>query len=138
MPVSEYDSDLLGSMPRGTHITMCYPGGQSTRFDIDPAFAPMIAAGRYAENVIAEKIVEASAMRPTNVPLTQEQVDAWEALCKAFGNDLYSLQWDSAHDIAQAGVAAMQQEADKLLKNAAVKQAYEQFMLVCKLAQEHP
>ena len=137
VPVSEWNADHLGSMPKGTHIVMCYPGGQSTRFNIDPAFAPMIAAGRYAEETIAKKLVEASSLRPATKPLTPEQQAVWQALCKSFGNDLYSLQWDSAHDIAQAGVAAMQQEADKLLKNAAVRQAYDQFMLLCELAKEH-
>lgn len=135
-PVSEYDSDLLDSMRHGTHIVMCYPGGKSTRFNIDPALAPMIAAGRLAEEEISKKIVEASAMRPSKKPLTPEQQAVWQALCKAFGNDLYSLQWDSARDIADAGVKAMQKEAQKLLSNPAVQKAYDHFMLMCKLAKE--
>ena len=52
VPVSEYDSDLLDAFPKGTHIVMCYPGGQSRRYQIDPAYAPMIAAGRVAEEAI--------------------------------------------------------------------------------------
>lgn len=135
VPVSEYDSDLLDAFTKGSHLVICYPGGRSTRFNVDPALAPMIAAGRYAEDVIAKKIVEASSLRPGK-PLTEEQHKIWQILCKSFGNDLYSVQWDSARDIAEAGVAAMQKEADKLLKNAAVRQAYDQFMLLCELAKE--
>ena len=136
VPVSEYDSDLLDAYPKGSHLVICYPGGRSTRFNVDPALAPMIAAGRYAEEEIAAALVKASSMRPGK-PLTEEQHKIWQILCKSFGNDLYSVQWDSARDIAEAGVAAMQQEADKLLKNAAVRQAYEEFMLLCELAKEH-
>ena len=36
-PVSEYDSDLLDSLPKGAHLIMCYPGGSSRRYNIDPA-----------------------------------------------------------------------------------------------------
>jgi hypothetical protein len=60
IPVSEYDSDLLDSFPKGTHIVMCYPGGKSTRYGIDPAYAPMIAAGRLAE---ADKLMQHESVR---------------------------------------------------------------------------
>ena len=56
VPVYEYDQTLMDSFPKGTHIIMCYPGGQSTRYNIDPAYAPMIAAGRVAEDAISQAI----------------------------------------------------------------------------------
>jgi hypothetical protein len=59
-PVSEYDHNLLDSFPKGNHLVMCYPGGQSRRFNINPALAPMIAAGRLAED--AAKCVRAIAL----------------------------------------------------------------------------
>lgn len=136
VPVAEYDSDFLDSIRKGTHIVMCYPGGKSTRYDIDPAFAPMIAAGRYAGLAMADKIVEASSIRPSKTPVTEEQRQAWEGLKQAFGDDMYTLQVPSARDIADAGVAAMQQQADRLLKNPAVRAAYDDFMLLCKLARD--
>jgi alpha-D-ribose 1-methylphosphonate 5-triphosphate diphosphatase len=43
-PVMEHDYELMDAMPRGNHLIMCYPGGRSTRYNIDPALAPMIAA----------------------------------------------------------------------------------------------
>lgn len=135
-PVSEYDSELLDSMRKGTHIVMCYPGGKSTRFNIDPALAPMIAAGRYAENAIAERIVDASMMRPVRSPVTEEQRKAWEQMCKAFGDEMFAVKWDSARDIAESGVKAMQEEARKLMSNPAVQKAYDHFMLMCKLVKE--
>ncbi len=56
VPVSEYDSEFLDAFPKGNHLVMCYPGGTSRRFRIDPALAPMIAAGRYAEDAICRAI----------------------------------------------------------------------------------
>jgi hypothetical protein len=49
VPVSEYDSEYLDSFSKGTHLVMCYPGGQSRRYNVDPDYAAMIAAGRVAE-----------------------------------------------------------------------------------------
>lgn len=133
VPVSEYNSDLLGSLPKGTHLISCYPGGSSTRYNVDPAFAPLIAASRVAERTMADCIVEASKMQPSQTPITQEQADAWRALARAFDTDMYTLNRRSANDIAEDAMTALQQEADKLLKNPAVRAAYDQFILVCEL-----
>ena len=133
IPVSEYDSDLLDSFPKGTHIVMCYPGGKSTRYGIDPAYAPMIAAGRLAEDAICKAIHDASEARPKERPITERQRTAWEEMKVAFGDEFFSLEFASIRDLAETGVKAMQAEADKLMQHESVRQAYEQFLLVAKL-----
>jgi hypothetical protein len=134
IPVSEYDTDLMSSFPKGTHIVMCYPGGQSTRYGIDPSFAPMIAAGRYAEDAICTAIHKESEAKPKERPITKRQRAAWEEMKTAFGDEFFSLTFSSTRDLAEAGVTAMQAEADKLMQHEAVKQAYDHFMFVAKLA----
>jgi hypothetical protein len=136
VPVSEYDSDLLDSFHKGAHIVMSYPGGSSRRYNIDPAFGPMIAAGRYAEDAISKELMRASDMRPKESPLTQEQRDAWEHLVKVFGPSARTLEWPSAREATEAGVQAMQAEADKMLTNPAVKKAWDYFMMVWALTKE--
>jgi hypothetical protein len=133
VPVSEYDSEYLDSFPKGNHLVMCYPGGSSRRFCIDPALAPMIAAGRLAEDAICNALHKASEMRPQRTPITLGQKKAWEKLAREFGDALCPLMYASARDLAEAGVKAMQEEADKLMKHASVRQAYDQFLLVCEL-----
>jgi hypothetical protein len=133
-PVAEYDSVYLDSFPKGNHLVMCYPGGQSRRFNIEPAHAPMIAAGRVAEDAICRAISKAAELRPPKTPITENQKQAWEALAVAFGDDLCTLQGLSVHDCAEAGVKAMEAEAEKLLKNDGVRKAYDHFMLMCELA----
>jgi len=137
VPVSEYDSNLLDALPKGTHIIMSYPGGQSTRYKIDPAYGPMIAAGRVAEDAICNAITKQSELKPHRKPLTEGQKLAWENLAKEFGEDLCTLYGSSVRECAEAGVRAMQEEAEKLLTNPAVKKAYEHFLLVCELTKEH-
>jgi hypothetical protein len=136
VPVSEYDSDLLDSFNKGAHIVMSYPGGSSRRYNIDPAFGPMIAAGRYAEDAISKELMRASDMRPRETPMTQEQRDAWEHLIKLFGPSARTLEWPSAREACEAGVNAMQAEADKMLTNPAVKKAWDYFMMVWSLTKE--
>jgi len=136
-PVREYDTELLGAFPKGTHLVMCYPGGQSRRFNIDPDYAAMIAAGRVAEDAICKAIYKASELRPPSNPVTIGQKKAWEKLALEFGDELCSLRGVSFSDCAAAGVKAMQEEADKLMTHAAVREAYDHFMLICKLTQEH-
>ena len=134
VPVSEYDSDLLDALPKGTHIIMSYPGGKSTRYNIEPNYAAMIAAGRVAEDAISKAVQLSSEMRPHREPITEKQRKAWENLAKAFDSDRYYVEIPSAREIAEAGVKAMQEEADKLMQHEAVKQAYDHFMFVAKLA----
>jgi hypothetical protein len=135
-PVAEYDRNLIDAMPNGTHLVMCYPGGQSTRYDIDPAHAPMIAAGRAAEFAMTDAIRRTGEIRPRTRTLTTEQREAWEHLIQVFGDDARIIEQASAREIAEAGIQALIQEADKLMKHESVRHAYEQFMLVCRLTKE--
>jgi hypothetical protein len=136
VPVSEYDNEFLDSFTKGNHLVMSYPGGTSRRFNIEPALAPMIAAGRVAEDAICRAISKAADLRPQRTPLTPRQKKAWEELAEAFGDELCTLQGLSIRDCAEAGVQAMQAEADKLLKSNSVRKSYEHFQLMCELTKE--
>ena len=136
VPVMEHDYELMDAMPRGNHLIMCYPGGRSTRYNIDPALAPMIAAGRVAEDRMSEAVRKASEMRPRRKELTVEQQRAWARLNKVMGDDVYTIEIASAREIAEAGLKAMQAEAQQLMTNPAVQLAYEQFLLVCELTKK--
>jgi hypothetical protein len=135
-PVAEYDNVLLDSFPKGDHLVSVYPGGSSRRFKITPAYAPMIAAGRVAEDAISRAVVKASEMRPHNAPITEKQKKAWEALAKAFGSDRYYIEIPSAREIAEEGVKAMAVEAEKLLDHPAARKAYDNFLLVCAIVKD--
>jgi hypothetical protein len=136
-PVREYDNDFLDSFAKGTHLVMSYPGGKSTRCNIDPNYAAMIAAGRVAQDAICRAISKASELRPPSNPITIGQKRAWDKLALEFGDELCTLTGVSFSDCAEAGVKAMTAEAEKLMTHAAVREAYDQFMLICKLTQEH-
>jgi hypothetical protein len=136
VPVAEYDNDFMDSFTKGNHLVMSYPGGTSRRFNIDPNYAAMIAAGRVAEDAVCKAINKASEMRPARTPITPAQQRAWKKLAKEFGDELCTLHGASTRDIAEAAVTAMQAEADKLMRHESVKRAYEQFLLVCQLTKK--
>jgi len=136
-PVAEYDNDLLDSFPKGAHLVLCYPGGSSRRFNVEPNHAAMIAAGRVAEDAMSHAISKASELRPKQTPITEGQRKAWKKLAKEFGDELATLHINSARDIAEAGLKAMQDEAEKLMTVPSVKKAYEHFLLVAELTKEN-
>ena len=135
-PVAEYDSDYMDSFPKGNHLVMCYPGGTSRRFNVEPNYAAMIAAGRVAEDAICRAISKAAELRPKSTPITEAQKKAWAKLAKEMGDELCTLYGLSIHDCAEAGVKAMMEEAHRLMTNPSVKNAYEHFVLVCELTKE--
>ena len=137
-PVSYYDSKVMDGFGVGTHIVMVYPGGSSRRYQIDPNHAAMIAAGRVAEDAISQAIVKASEMRPHRKSITERQRKAWENLSKAFGEERYAVEIPSAREIAEAGVKAMQEEAERLMSNPMVRKAYERFLFIAELTRENP
>ena len=136
VPVAEYNSEWMDSFPKGSHLVICHPGGSTRKFNIDPNYAAMIAAGRVAEDTISKAVVKASEMRPHKKPITEQQRRAWENLAEAFGNDRYYIEIPSAREVAEAGVRAMEEEAMKLMLHPAVKRAYENFQIVAKLVSE--
>lgn len=140
VPVSEYDNELLDAFPKGNHLVMCYPGGSSRVFRIDPALAPMIAAARYAREPIHRAIQKASEMHRDEYEgriLTEEQHAAWMKFVDVMGERGRYVKFNSIHDIADAGLRAMEEEAEAMLSHPAVRKAYEKFMFVCQLTKEH-
>lgn len=143
VPAYEYDQELMDAFPKGSHLVMVYPGGSSRRYNVDPNHAAMIAAGRVAEDAISRVIMQATEIRRNSrgdkgIPLTPEQKEAWDRLVEVFGDDARQLEWPSVRECAEAGVKAMEIEADKLMANPAVRKAYDHFQLVCKLVNENP
>jgi len=136
VPVAEYDSDYLDAFPKGSTLVMCYPGGQSRRYNIDPDYAALIAAARVAEDAMMQAMQKASELKPKHTPITEGQRRAWKKLAKEFGDELATLNGSSAYDITQAGLKALEDEAARLLTNESVKAAYDQFLFVCALTKQ--
>jgi len=142
VPVYEYDQELMDAFPQGAHLVICYPGGKSTRYNVDPNYAALIAAARLGEDTLASALLKATEIRrqerhKTETPLTPGQRAAWEKLVEEFGPDAKQLEWPSARECATKAMEALADEAAQLMKHESVRHAYEQFQLVCKLTMEN-
>jgi hypothetical protein len=136
VPVKEYDQTLMDAMPKGAHLVCVYPGGQSTRYNVNVAYAPMIAAGRVAQDAVCKAIAKAQEVRPKSQPFTEHQMKLWRELAESFRQYDYPLIWPAAVDAGEAAVKAMMEEAEKLMTHPSVKKAYEHFLLVCELTKD--
>jgi len=132
-PVRHWDPELDRAMPEGHHLVSVRPGRESRRYDVEPALAPMIAAGLVAEEAMVSGIVDAMALRPESQPLTDRQRELMAELTRSMNRS--DLRWmrRTATDVARAGVQALQVEAEHRLSNPAVRQAYEHFLMVAEL-----
>lgn len=136
-PVSEYDSELCDAFPQGAHLVVTKPGSRSIQYRIDPALAPMIAAGRYAQDAMADIIRKTTELRPVDQKLSDEEQIKWKQFIRTMPDEFrFMMTHGSAYDAVYAGIMAMQAEADKMLKNPAVRKAYDNFMLICQLTKE--
>jgi hypothetical protein len=136
VPVRVFDSNFTESYPPGDHLIHCSLVGKSYIYNIDPDFAGLIAASQTAKQSMIDAMSEASRLRPATLPVTQEQQDAWDNLIRVFGRDNFYLYGESLTFIAEAGIKTLQDKAKKLYSNPVVKDAFEQFLVVCKLTEE--
>lgn len=136
-PVSEYDNEWMDSFSKGTHLVIVYPGGASRRYNIDPNYAAMIAAGRVAEDAICRRIQQETELRPANREIDEETQRKWKKFIATIPEDFrFMFTHGCARDAAEAGIKAMQEEADKLMQHESVRRAFDNFVLMCQLVKE--
>lgn len=135
--IGEFDPEYLDHVPNGVTMTVKRPGCQSTRYNVDPDIVPLLAAAVYCEDQISNAIYRASELRPHNRAITPEQREAFDRFLATMPEDDHSrfmLTHGSCREAAEAGSRALVAEAKELLTNESIKQAYEHFMLLCKLS----
>lgn len=137
VPVSTSELMEMNYRPFGATLVISQPGCTSYHHKVDPALAPLIAAGVYAKEAITNAMANHNEFKPDEPrELTKEQQDAYQRLREAFGGRHTVFRGVSINDVAQAGIDAMIEEATKLMTHPAVKDAYDQFMSMIKLTQE--
>ena len=68
VPVAEYDNEFMDSFTKGNHLVMCYPGGSSRRFNIQPDYAALIAAPDREE---ADRAIDLRRKQPQLLAFTE-------------------------------------------------------------------
>jgi hypothetical protein len=136
--VGEYDTEFMDYVQNGATLVLKRKSCTARYFNVEPAVVPMLAAAKYCEDEISMALVKAGELRMQRSDRTREmtpgQRAAWDNLVREFGDSARQLEWPSARECAEAGAQAMQEEAQKLLANESIKEAYEHFLLLCKLS----
>jgi len=136
--VGEYDTEFMDYVQNGATLVVKRKSCTARYFNVEPAVVPMLAAAKYCEDEISSALVRAGELRMQRSDrereLTPGQKAAWENLVREFGDSARQLEWPSARECAEAGALAMVEEAQKLLANQSIKEAYEHFLLLCKLS----
>lgn len=137
VPVAHYSEESISSYPYGTHLVVCRAGSTRRIYNVDVDYAPLIAAMHHCIDDMATAVYEASQAKPKKTPVTPEQKEAWENLKKAYGDELFSITYPSAHDVAKAGIEALYDVIKNRMEVPAVKAAYENFMLIFNLMADY-
>ena len=128
----------MDSLPQGCHLVVVDKGWTSRRHNINPNRAALLAAATIMEDRLAKIIQQATEIRPEKEPLTEEQRLAWRRLAESFDRDTIMLAWPSARGAAQEILAELMADAEHLMANPMVQQAYDEFVATCRLTQETP
>lgn len=135
--IGEYDPEYTEHVPNGVTMTVKRPGMQSTRYNVDPDIVPLLAASVYCEDQISQAIYRAGELRPHRQDITPAQRKAFDRFLATMPDDdsnRFMMTVGSAREAAEAGTQALIKEAEKLLANESIKDAYEHFLLLCKLS----
>ena len=136
-PVARYSEEAVSNFPYGTHLVICRRGSTSRVYNVDTNLVPMLAAMHACIDDMSHAIYKASEARPKRVPLTPEQKEAWEKLKEVYGDEMFSIMYPSAHDVAKAGIESLYSDIEERMKIPAVKKAYEDFLFVYNVMGGH-
>lgn len=93
-------------LPDGFHLFYVQPNlGRLARFNINPDKAGLLAAMMEVEKDLVNIIAKEMEFHPTTRLVTLEQKQAWEAFCKAMGDEKYLVAYSSIQTIVDNVVA---------------------------------
>jgi len=111
-------------------------GNWRCRIDkVRPDHAAVLASLKLFKEQLTEKIVKCSEIFPVRKELTPEQLDAWEELKKVL--DDTTLTGPSAADIADRALEGFEEKTADLLKDPAIRKAYERLETLIELKGKH-
>lgn len=119
VPALQYDSDLVDALPPGAHLIMVSPGIRSTRYNVNPAHASVLAAAHRMREPMIEALRKASRLQlDRHRKLNVEQQAAWLAFTQAMGEGSNLVHSNSLTGIVDAGIAVLEEAAATSVSDA--------------------
>lgn len=110
-PVSAYDPRVMDGMPAGAHLVTVMPGIKSVRYNVDPAYASVLAAAHVMREPMIDALRAASDLRPATRKVTPKQQAAWDAFVKAMGDGVHVAERPGLTTVVDAGIKALEAAA---------------------------
>lgn len=120
--------------PFGTHLIKIDPFSKTTLYNIDPAVAPLLAAMLYCKEEFITAMMKETSARPRSTPITKKQQAAWTTFSDTMKESLSMIEYQSADEIAKKTIMSLQLKVDEMMTNTAVKNAYDNFLILAKLS----
>jgi len=108
---------------------------KSHAYNVRPDHAAVLASLKLFREQLINRIVEKSEISPQRHALTPEQLAAWEELKKVL--DDATLVRPSAAEIANRAIEGFEEKTADLLKEPAIRKAYERLETLIELKGKH-
>jgi hypothetical protein len=133
VPIKYYDDACMNSVKEGCTLIVKDKGSKMIRSDVDPAYAPYLAASLSIQCKIATTLVRASESRPHKKDLSEEERTDWEEFMKKHGESFRYLEYPSGYEIVETMLKELGTRLVKAHENPAVNEAWEHYKFMVGL-----
>ena len=105
-------------------------------YNVRPDHAAVLASLKLFREELIERVVNQSSPRPQSRELSPEQLQAWEELKKVL-DDTSIITLPSAADIVDRALEGFEEKTADLLKDPAIRKAYERLETLIELKGKH-
>lgn len=134
--VAIYDNHFHDYYVPGHYLISVGKTFKTTRHNVRPDLVPLIAASIAFEEELTRNLVKNSNQYNHSIELTSEQKEAWDNFSKTVEKLKWAAYGPSYAEISRKATQKLIEDAAEIMEVPAVKQAYEEFLLVFKLAVE--
>ena len=120
---------------QGATLVVVDGNWKSHTYNVRPDHAAVLASLKLFREQLIDRIVEKSELSPQRRELTPEQLAAWQELKKVL--DDATLSRPSAADIADRALEGFEEKTADLLKDPAIRKAYERLETLIELKGKH-
>lgn len=120
---------------QGATLVVVDGNWRSHAYNVRPDHAAVLASLKLFKEQLTTRIVEKSELSPVRKELTPEQFRAWQELKKVL--DDATLSRPSAAEIADLALEGFEEKTADLLKDPAIRKAYERLETLIELKGKH-
>jgi hypothetical protein len=121
---------------QGATLVVVDGNWRSHIYNVRPDHAAVLASLKLFKEQLIKRVVNQSSPRPERRELSPEQLQAWEELKKVL-DDTSIITLPSAADIVDSALEGFEEKTADLLKDPAIRKAYERLETLIELKGKH-